>query len=309
MHVIILGAAAGGGFPQWNCACHNCARARSGDPAALPRSQAGVAVSADGHSWFLLNASPDLREQIGRERRLQPRPGGAGRASPIAGAVLTGADVDFIAGLLTLRESQTLALYASDRVHRQLSANPIFNVLDPRFVVRHALPSASRLPLRSAAGHPSGLEVEAFVVPGKVALYAEDAAEGPGLGSLAGDAVGLTVSANGVRFHYIPACAGVTEDLAARLGGADLVLFDGTLWQDDEMIALGLGTKTGVRMGHMSVSGRRGTIARLAPLGIARKIFVHINNTNPMILADSAERAAAARAGWEVAEDGMEIIL
>ena len=308
MHVIILGAAAGGGFPQWNCACSNCDRARRGDPAAGPRGQSGVAVSADGECWFLLNASPDLRAQIGRERCLQPRLG-SGRASPVAGVVLTGADVDFVAGLLDLRESQPLALHATARVLAQLAASPIFNVLDPRFVTRHELPLDREVSLLCPDGCPSGLVVEAFAVPGKVALYAEDGAAAPELGTLAGDAVGLRVGAGDRSFFYIPACAGMTASLAGRLRGADLVLFDGTLWHDEEMIALGLGTKTGARMGHLSVSGPGGTIALLAPLGIGRKIFVHINNTNPMILNDSPERAAAVRAGWEVAEDGMEITL
>ncbi|MDD2877573.1 MAG: pyrroloquinoline quinone biosynthesis protein PqqB [Acidiphilium sp.] len=307
MKLIILGAAAGGGFPQWNCACRNCARARAGDAAAQPRTQASLAVSANGADWVLFNASPDLRAQILATPALHPR--GGLRDSPIQAVVLTGGDVDFTAGLLNLREGQTFGLYAGQRILDLLDANSIFRVLDAGLVPRRPLATDTATVLRDAAGRELGLTVEAFVVPGKVALYAEDASR-PDFGSSAGDTVGLHITdAGGRGFFYIPACATLSDDVARRVRGSALVLFDGTLWLDDEMISLGLSAKTGARMGHISVSGARGTIAGFAELGVARKVFVHINNSNPMIIDDTPERKIAETAGWTVAYDGMEIIL
>jgi pyrroloquinoline quinone biosynthesis protein B len=312
MRIVVLGAAAGGGFPQWNCACPNCARARRGDRAARPRSQCSVAVSADGEGWLLLNATPDLREQIAATPALQPCVTGSvegARASPIRAIAVSNGDVDAITGLLHLRESQPLAIYASRRVLTLIAANPVFRVLDPAFVKRREIMLGRKEPLSDSAGRPLGLAIEAFAVPGKVALYAEEEGE-ENLGTAEGDTVGFAVSDEaGACFHFVPACAALSEALLARLHGSRLVFFDGTLWTDEEMIRLGLGTKTGRRMGHLSVSGADGTLAGLAPLGIARKVFVHVNNSNPMILEDSPERASVVRAGWEVAHDGMEIAL
>lgn len=309
LKIIVLGAAAGGGFPQWNCNCEVCRAARAGDGRAAMATQSSLAVSADGERWFLLNASPDLRQQINQTPALHPRHGR--RHSPIAGAVLTNADVDHIAGLLTLRESQPLALYGTSRVLSVLAGNSVFNVLNPEFVGRHPLPLAAETELTLPDGGPSGLTVETFAVPGKVALYLEDASKGANFGSVEEDTIGLKVSApaSGRHFFYIPGCAACPPDLAAKLGGAALLFFDGTTWIDDEMQSRGVGHKTGRRMGHMCMSGDDGSIAALAPLDIGRKIFIHINNTNPVHLADSPERAAAARAGWEIAFDGMEIEL
>jgi pyrroloquinoline quinone biosynthesis protein B len=302
--IVVLGAAAGGGYPQWNCNCDTCRRARSGDPAAKPRTQSSLAISADGESWFLLNASPDLRQQIITTPRLHPQHGR--RHSPIVGAVLTNGDVDHIAGLINLRESQPLSIYATSRIHSVLAANSIFQVLNPELVPRHTLALDQPVELAGPGG-PSGLTVEMFTVPGKVALYLEGAA--PVLDGETEDTVGLCVSANGKSFFYIPGCARLTDRLADRLRGADLLFFDGTLWQDDEMIRQGVGTKTGRRMGHMSVSGTDGSLAAFAGLEIRRKIYIHINNTNPILLDDSPERAAVVKAGWEVGEDGLEVSL
>ena len=309
MRVLVLGSAAGGGFPQWNCHCANCRRARAGDPAAKSRTQSSLAVTADGERWFLLNASPDLRQQIAASPPLQPRSGP--RHSPIAGVVLTNGDVDHVAGLLSLRESQPLAIYAAERVLDLVGANSIFRVLDANLVTRRALQLEQPVALVGAEGKPSGLEVVAYVVPGKVALYAEDLKAGPAFGTKPGDTIGLEIveRATGARFHYLPGCAELPASLRDRLAGASLVFFDGTLWRDDEMIGAGLGGKTGRRMGHMSVSGDEGTIAAFKDLDVARKVFIHINNSNPMILDDSPERAAAEAAGWQVAWDGMEIAL
>lgn len=307
MKILVLGSAAGGGFPQWNCNCGNCRRARSGDRAALPRTQSSLAVSPDGERWVLLNASPDLGQQIRDNAALHPR--GTRRHSPILAAVVTNGDVDHVAGLLTLREGQPLAVYATPRVQQVLRANRIFNVLNSEAVARRELRLDEPCDVADRDGRPLGLSVTAFAVPGKVALYLEDAAAGPGFGTQAEDTVGLEIACGTRRFFYIPGCAALPKELAARLRGAPLVFFDGTLWRDDEMIAAGVGAKTGRRMGHMSIDGPEGTLAAFAPLDVQRRIFIHMNNTNPVLLADSAERARAREAGWEVAEDGMEISL
>jgi pyrroloquinoline quinone biosynthesis protein B len=307
MRLIVLGAAAGGGFPQWNCGCETCRRGWSGDAPA--QTQASVAVSADGARWVLLNASPDLRAQILATPALQPRR--AGRDSPIAGAVLTNGDVDALAGLLVLRESWPLALYATARVLEVLRANSIFNVLATEQVARRPMRPGAAVALTTKDGAPLGLTVEPFIVPGKVALYLEDAAIEQRLAQRSEDTIGLEIAepATGKRFCYVPGCAALDEELAARLKGAPLLFFDGTLWQDDEMIRAGLGAKTGRRMGHLSMSGGAGSMAALAPLGIERKLFIHINNTNPVLCPGSAERQAVAAAGWEVAYDGLQIEL
>jgi pyrroloquinoline quinone biosynthesis protein B len=308
VQILVLGAAAGGGFPQWNCNCSNCNRARADDPAARARTQSSLAVSDDGVRWLLLNASPDLRQQILATPRLYSR--GRIRGSPVAGVVLTNGDVDHIAGLLSLREGQPLVIYAAQRVLDVLKSNPIFNILSPDCVSRRILPLDTPMELKEQNGAPLGLTVTAFGVPGKIALYLEDASAGPDLGTRPGDTIGLELAgSDGSRFFYVPGCAAMPPELASRLQGAPLVFFDGTLWRDDEMIAVGAGAKTGKRMGHMSMSGEHGSIAALAGLGIERKIFVHMNNTNPVLLTDSPEHGNAKAAGWEIAYDGMEIRL
>jgi pyrroloquinoline quinone biosynthesis protein B len=309
LNIVVLGSAAGGGFPQWNCNCENCRRARAGDPAALARTQSSVGVCADGEHWFLLNASPDLRHQIERTPRLLPR--GGPRHSPIAGVVLTNADVDHVAGLLTLREGQALNVYAAGRVHQVLSANSIFNVLDAERVARFVLPVEQDVDLRLPDGRSAGISVTAFPVPGKLALWLEDLSAGPGFGTKAEDTIGLKVTdaPTGRTFFYLPGCAAMPADLAQRLTGAQLVFFDGTTWTDDEIPAAGVGAKTGRGMGHMSMSGPDGSIAAFAELGVRRRVFIHINNTNPVLLRDSPERRQAEAAGWEIAEDGLEIVL
>lgn len=299
LRAIVLGAGAGGGFPQWNSAGPGCLRARAGDPAAPPRTQASIAVSADGEDWLLVNASPDLRQQIAATPALHPRPGTL-RNSPIAAVLLTGAEVDTIAGLLHLRERQSFTLLAAPPSLAVLDANPIFRALNPDFVARRAIAPEE-------AFEVLGISVTAYAVPGKVPLFAEGAGD-PGLAE-DGEALGLALSAGGGTLHYIPGCAMMTDALRARLSGAACVMFDGTLFTDDEMIRLGAGPKTGRRMGHMPMTGPGSTLEAFAGIDVARRIFVHINNTNPALLADSPERAHLAAAGWEVAEDGMEIRL
>jgi pyrroloquinoline quinone biosynthesis protein B len=300
MRLIVLGAAAGGGFPQWNSACPVGRRAWQRDPAAAWRTQCSVALSADRDRWTLLNASPDLRQQILATPALHPRRGP--RHSPIVSVVLTNGDVDHVAGLLSLREGQRFTLYATGAILAVLESNPIFNVLNPEFVLRR------RLILEQPVELECGVTIVPFAVPGKVPLYLEgDALE---IGAETEDVIGLELRVEkSESAFFIPGCAHVTPALADRLRGAALVLFDGTLWTDDEMIRSETGVKTGARMGHMSVSGPDGTLAAFASLDVRRKVLIHINNTNPILLDDSAERAAVQAAGWEVAYDGMEIEL
>ena len=304
---VVLGSAAGGGFPQWNSNAPACQRARQGDASARVRSQVSLAVSANDKDWFVLNASPDLRLQIEATPQLHPREGL--RSSPIAGVVLTGGDVDAIAGLLHLRERHRFDVYSPSRILAIIAANPIFDVLASDCVRRVELPLDEGIELAGSSG-ASGLVVVAFAVPGKVPLYLETTGQDPGL-SEEGDAVGLEVieTATGKSFFFIPGCAAMTDPLRTRLAGSALVFFDGTLWRDDEMIRLGVGTKTGRRMGHMSMSGDAGTIAAFRDLGIGRRIFIHINNSNPALLDDSQERRIANAEGWEIAYDGMEVTL
>jgi len=295
---IVLGAAGGGGFPQWNCRCSVCQLAWSGDTRAKARTQASLAVSADGERWVLLNASPDLRAQLLATPALQPRSGM--RDSPITAVILTGAEVDQVAGLLTLRERQGLTVFATDETITAINANPIFGVLAAGVVTRQVI--ACGAPFKAA----EGLEAELFAVPGKVALYLEG--DNPALAAETGANVGVEVVCDGRRLLYVPGAAAVPPSLRSRLDRADVVLFDGTLFVDDEMIATGTGDKTGRRMGHMSVDGADGTLAALAGLR-GRRILTHINNTNPILIEGSAERRKVEAAGFEVAEDGMEIVL
>ena len=295
---IVLGAAAGGGFPQWNCRCPVCRLAWAGDARAKPRTQASLALSADGERWTLLNASPDLRVQLLATPALQPRAGP--RDSPIAAVVLTGAEVDQVAGLLTLRERQGFTVFATTETVAALNANPIFGVLAAGAVTRKIVARNERFSL------PGGLDAELFAVPGKVALYLEG--EDPALAAETGANVGVEIVCGSGRLVYVPGAAGLTRALRERLARADVVLFDATLFVDDEMIATGTGDKSGRRMGHMPLDGDDGTLAALAGLP-GRRILTHINNTNPILIEGSLERRKVEDAGFEVAEDGMEIVL
>ncbi len=221
--------------------------------------------------------------------------------------LVPGGDVDAVAGLLHLRERHRFSVYAPSRVLAVIAANPIFHVLAPDCVQRVELPLDRRIELAGTVG-PSGMAVIAFAVPAKVPLYLETVGQDPGIAE-EGDAVGLQIIDNGTgkSFFFIPGCAVVTERLRRRLSGSELVFFDGTLWRDDEMIRLGVGNKTGRRMGHISMSGDDGAIAAFRDLDVKRRIFIHINNSNPVLLDDSPERQAAEAGGWEIAYDGMEV--
>lgn len=308
LRIVVLGAAAGGGIPQWNCGCQMCRAARSDKP-ELQSGQASIAVSADDRNWFLINASPDLRQQVTDTPQLHPRKG-ALRHSPIAGVILTNGEVDAVAGLLSMREGSPFTVYAHQRVLAILKANSIFNVLSDKNVKREAVEIDRSFALRLQDGTASGLEVLPFTVPGKGAWYLEGQAHPAGADG-DGDTLGLRISesASGKHFYFIAACARVTPELKARISRAPLLFFDGTVWRDDELVAAGLGQKTGQSMGHIAMSGEDGAIASLADAGIGQKFFLHINNSNPALLRDSTERAALTTTGWKIPHNGMEITL
>ena len=292
---LVLGSAAGGGFPQWNCACRLCELSRAGDPRAIARTQASVAFSADGAHWLVVGASPDMRQQILQTPALQPR---GTRDSPIAAVVLVSADVDGIAGLLNLRERQAFRLYAPQSILDILSQNRVFDVMSG-VVTRVAVEPGQPV----AVGH--GMTLTLLSMPGKTPLYHEAAgATQPE----AADTFAALVEAGGRRAILAPACAEVTPAVRARLAEAELVFFDGTLFRDDEMIAADVGAKTARRMGHVPIDGPGGSMAALADLP-GRRVYLHINNTNPILLDGSEEHRAVIAAGFSVARDGMEIRL
>ncbi|MDB5637181.1 MAG: pyrroloquinoline quinone biosynthesis protein PqqB [Bradyrhizobium sp.] len=307
LRVVVLGAAAGGGVPQWNCGCPVCLQARS-DP-GLRSTQASIAISADGDHWFLINASPDLRQQLIATPQLQPAAGKL-RHSPISGVILTNGEVDAVAGLLSMREGSPFTIYAHAKVLSILKANSIFDVLNEKNVQRQAIELDQAFEPALPDGASSGIEILPFAVAGKSAWYLEGKVH-PGGDDGAGDTLGLRIrdKATGKHFYFLAACADVTDDLKTRLAGAPLVFFDGTVWRDDELILAGLGNKTGQGMGHISMSGDTGAIKTLAGLDIGRKVFLHINNSNPALLPASPERKMAERAGWQIPADGTEITL
>jgi pyrroloquinoline quinone biosynthesis protein B len=297
LNAIVLGAAAGGGYPQWNCRCAVCRLAWDGDPRVLARTQASLAVSADGVRWTLLNAAPDLRAQLAATPALHPREGL--RSSPIEAVVLTGGEIDQTAGLLNLRERQAFTLMGTKDTLAAIADNPMFGVLSD-VVTRRAVEPGKAFDL------PGGLSAELFMVPGKVPLYLEKGT--PETSVESGANVGVEIKAGGATLAFMPGAAKVTPALRERLSRADAILFDGTLFSDDEMIASGTGEKTGRRMGHMPVDGADGSLAALAGVG-KRRIYIHINNTNPMLIDGSPERRKVEEAGWSVAADGLEITL
>ena len=293
---IVLGSAAGGAFPQWNCRCPVCTLAWAGDVRVKPRTQAGLAITAGDGRWTLINASPDLGAQIRATPALHPR--AALRGSPIEAVILTGAEIDQIAGLLSLRESTPFTLYATPANHAAVSANAMFDAM--RAMTRKAVNPGESFML---AG---GIEASLFMVPGKVPLYLEGVKAA--LDDESPTNVGIELSRDGARLVFVPGAAAVTPSMRERFARADALLFDGTLFTDDEMLRTRTGEKTGRRMGHIPIDGTDGTLQALQDV-TAQRIFIHINNTNPMLIADSPERAKVEAAGWQLAEDGMEIVL
>jgi pyrroloquinoline quinone biosynthesis protein B len=258
--------------------------------------QTGLAVSAGDGRWTLINASPDLPAQIRATSALYPRD--RLRGSPIQAVVLTGAEIDQIAGLLSLRESTPFALYATPASHAAVAANAMFGAMTS--MARRAVNPGERFTL---AG---GIEARLFMVPGKLPLYLED--EAPELETESAANVGIELQRDGAKMVFVPGTATVTEQMLERFAGADVVLFDGTVFTDDEMIRTGTGQKTGRRMGHMQIDGDDGSLRALTGLS-ARRIYIHVNNTNPILVEGSAERRKVESAGWQVAEDGVEIVL
>jgi pyrroloquinoline quinone biosynthesis protein B len=300
LRVIVIGSAAGGGYPQWNCRGPISSLFWDGDSRVEERTQSSIAVSSDGESWALLNCSPDMRQQILRTPALWPKH--PPRDSPIKAVLLTNGDIDHVAGLLTLREKQGFRLLGTRTVLEVLKNNSIFAALDSALVERVPVELGQPFPL------VGDLTAEIFAVPGKVPLYLEEGE--PEIGQEGETTVGVKIgSGEDAHFFYVPGCAQLSDGLRQRLQGAPLLLFDGTLWRDDEMIRSGVGQKTGKRMGHISLSGPDGSLAAFADMEIGRKVFVHINNTNPVLVQDSPERREAEAAGWEIAFDGMELAL
>ena len=300
MRAIVIGAAAGGGFPQWNCGCPNCVGVREGRAGLIGRTQDSLAVTSNGDRFALINASPDILAQIKATPALWPR---APRHTPIGAVVLTNGDMDHILGLFSLRESQPLALYATPPVWNGLEASVLIRTLK-RFdgqVVFRPLAIGQDVELADAAGAPLGIRLRAFAAPGKLPVhFMGHAADSPE------DNVGLSLRDADVKdapgLAYAAACASLD---GVDLRGHSAVLFDGTFFREDELIRLGLSKAVAKDMAHMPISGESGSLAGLASLK-ARKIYPHINNTNP-ILSLSEERRAVEAAGWEVAFDGMEI--
>ena len=306
MKVRVLGSAAGGGFPQWNCGCPNCAAARAGSPSVRARTQESVAVSADGDSWCLLNASPEIRAQIESFAPLHPR---AARHSPIAGVLLTNGDLDHCLGLLSLRESQPLCVYATAAVRDGfMQGNGLARTLQ-RFDGQLRwieLTPGQPTPFLRADGSPSGLTLEAVAAPGKLPIHLE----GLRTASL-DDNIGVLVreAGNPRALAYFPGVGAYRPEVMNALAQSAACFFDGTFWSSDELIRLGLGQKRAEDMSHWPVGGPDGSLARLRGLHGPRRILIHVNNTNPLLREDSPEHTALRDAGLELAHDGLELTL
>jgi pyrroloquinoline quinone biosynthesis protein B len=305
MRVIILGSAAGGGVPQWNCGCRNCTEARQNGPG---RTQSSVAVSADGDRWVLLNASPDLRTQLAGHRALWP---GASRGTPVDAVVLTDGEIDHTLGLLLLRESAArLPVYAPAGVTALLEdAWPLYRVLSAYCGVEsRVLAEGGPIALTDRAGTPLGLCCSATAVARRPPRYAR-AVPSPAAAAAFDVGLRLTDERTGGTLAYVPT-AGVIDDAVRRVaGGADLLLFDGTFWSDDELGTVGVEAPTARQMGHLPVGGPGGSLEVLPQLDAKQVVLVHINNTNPILCRSSAERARVEAAGVVVGEDAMEFEL
>lgn len=302
MLVRILGSAAGGGFPQWNCNCPGCQSVRGGNENVNWRTQSSVAVRAANNSWFLINASPDVRQQLEGLRDQVPD---SVRSSPIAGVLLSDGEIDHTAGLMILREAdEPLQIYGTNAVRQGLTEGfSLLRVLKDYCGVNWVnIEPGSKLILGN--NHNSGLEVEVFSLPSKPPKYMRSSL--PVQGNWV---VGFTFRDSSGVVTYAPALAELSDSLLERFNNSDCILVDGTCWQDDELIALGTSTRTARSMGHLPLSGDDGSLNYLAKLSCKRKIFTHINNTNPILIANSKERKIVEAAGMEVAYDGLTIEL
>lgn len=304
MQVRVLGSAAGGGFPQWNCNCDNCLRLRAGRISASPRTQSSIAVSSDGRDWILINASPDILQQVNVFPGFHPEK--AARDTSIRAVVLVDSQIDHTTGLLMLRESSTpLELYCTERVREDLTTGfPVLHILDHYCRVNwHPIPTdATPFTMEFAPE----LSFTAIPVSSKPPPYSPHR-----MAPDAGDNVGLSIedTARGKRLFYAPGLGRLEPHLAEAMRGADCLMVDGTTWTDDEMARRGVGTKLASEMGHLAQSGPGGMLDQLRPFSRQRRILIHINNTNPILDQDSAERAVVEREGIEVAYDGLEFSL
>lgn len=295
MWMRVLGSAAGGGYPQWNCTCPACQAVRTGDRPCVPRTQSSIAVSADRENWFLFNASPDIQGQIEAFPALHPADG---RVVRLQSVVLTDAELDHTLGLLLMREGRGLEVHSTPSVRETLtSGTGVLRTLEAYCPVtwRSITPGT---PMELGAG----LTYVAFDVPTNKRMRFEGAEEhGRVIGTR------ITDTATGRSLVYLPCVQQLTDDLLAELADCSALLIDGTCWQDDEMASLGLASKTSRDMGHAPIDGPDGTLQLLSGLPIERKVYIHINNTNPILLEDSSERRALDRHGMEVAVDGLEL--
>jgi len=313
MRIAVLGAAAGGGFPQWNCACANCRRLREGKLRGKARTQAQLAISSDNKSWFLLNASPDLRTQIEATPYLLPQPvanDANTRHSPISGIILTSGDLDLVLGLLLLREFQPLHVYSTESIRRILTEdNSVFGVLR-RFqgqVCWHDVRVGPGFSLGPRNESGNNMKCHTLELAGNFPDYVSQ--ERRSQLSRKEAVTGLAIESGDKRMIYLPALPQIDQRLRAELDSADLIFVDGTFWSDDELRRV-RGEGPSVReIGHVPISGPDGSLALLATLRRPRKVYIHVNNTNPILDEDSAEYRQLRDAGWEVAEDGQEFEL
>jgi pyrroloquinoline quinone biosynthesis protein B len=309
MYVKILGAAAGGGSPQWNCCCTNCRQLREGTFSGKPRSQVQLAISADSECWFLINASPDLRYQIDSFPALHPRPSSL-RQSPIHGIVLTSAEVDAALGLLLLRESQPLRIYSTEAVRALLTEdNSLFGVLrrEPDQVQWHTITPGEPFELLALNDHPASICCTPISTGGAFPGYvARD--RSVQLDPIAA-VIGLFIENSSKQLAFFPAASTVSPAWLDEMNRCGAVLFDGTFWSDDELLRIRGRGKTARQMGHLPVGGPDGSLAQLSSLVGPRKMFIHINNTNPMLDASSPEFKQVRASGWELAFDGMKLCL
>jgi pyrroloquinoline quinone biosynthesis protein B len=302
MNFKLLGTAAGGGFPQWNCACTQCALCRTSPEIVRPRLQLQAAFSTDSQKWFLINASPDLRLQIESNPELQPNALHGKRNTPIQGIILTSADLDQVLGLLLLREFQPLTVYATSLVRRTLEANSFFRMMER---VPGQLTWVEIRP-GEAFAMDDQLTCTPIPLPGSLPYYARESgpldAEEPGQASL-----GLLLEADGQRLAYTPSLPEVTCDIRNIYNSCDVILVDGTFWSDAELNRTHAGTPLARSIGHVPMSGEDGTLALLAGVTARQRIFVHINNTNPVLDSRTPEYKTVSDAGWQIGQDGWQL--
>jgi pyrroloquinoline quinone biosynthesis protein B len=304
MRIKVLGAAAGGGLPQWNCACANCSALRLGSSEIQPRTQSQLALTADEDAWFLISASPDLREQLNRTPEVCPDSSKGLRNTPVEGVILTSADLDHVLGLLLMREFTPVRVYASSAVRSILQSNNFFQMLD-------RLPGQSRwttIEPQVSFSLGGGVKCTPIALPGSLPGYVTEK-ERISLDTSVITMGLLFETSQGKRLAYLPALSSVSPALKDLLSTCSVLLVDGTFWKDDELQSIQPGTPSARSMGHMPISGAEGSLSALGDLAGVRRIYTHINNTNPILNENSGERRAIHDAGWEVAWDGLEITI